>query len=342
MQTRRVRSWIFAAVVLAGCRGRDTEGPGTEQTQMQAESTVRKAIRSSPEGFIFLPSRRAERVYELPRLNEIAQSMRQPAAACFLAHAVQTMQAEPTTDLGFAGVPDGQAKLRLRVGADGRVLRVETLETGFAEEAVPRCVSQELSRRRFPENQTGTAHYIDVIYWVSLGPQPETQTHAQRVRREQVEAGVRAKKCLQGRVGVGRYEIEGLNLVASNGATVANRVEQESLPDEVRQCVATAFRSLRLLADDETFVRPIRVATSFEVGRGGDIVVEDEEWLRLVRLEERARRDAMRAQREASGPVDTGEPRVPEAFEAEPEPATPKGDPGQGGLRLDIGPRGDG
>jgi hypothetical protein len=344
---RRAHAFALALLVL-GCRNRGTEGPGTEQTQLQAEATIRQAIRQSPEGFIFLPSRKAERVYELPRLNEIAQSMRQPAAACFLGEAVKTMRVAPRAageeNAGYEGVPDGQAKLRMRVGADGKVLRVETLETGFAEESVPECISEELSRRRFPENQTGTAHYIDVVYWVSLGPQPRTDGHTERVRREQVEAGVRAKKCLQGRVGVGAYAIDGLNLVAANGATVANRVEQKGLPDDVRQCVATAFRSLRLLADEQTFIRPVAVHTEFQVGEDGVVKVEDEDWLRLVELEERARRDAMRAEREAVNPVDTlpPEPLPPPEPEPVPEPEAPKADPGKGGLRLNIGPRGGG
>lgn len=333
---------------MGGCRGRGTDDPDVEQTQLQAQATIRKAIRSSPEGFIFLPSKRAQRVYELPRLNEIAQSMRQPAAACFLAQAVQTMRTAPETDLGFDDIPDGQAKLRMRVAADGKVLRVETLETGFSSEAVPQCVSDELKRRRFPQNETGTSHFIDVVYWVSLGPQPSANGHGERVRREQVEAGVRAKKCLQGRVGEGSYSVDGLNLVGSNGATVANRVEQEGLPDDVRQCVATAFRALRLLADDGTFIRPVIVGTTFAVGSDGGVSVKDEEWLRLLELEERARRDSLRAEREASTPVDTLEPlesppdpEVARQPEPEPEttPATPKADPGKGGLRLRMGPR---
>ncbi len=333
---------------MGGCRGRGTDEPEVEQTQLQAQATIRKAIRSSPEGFIFLPSKRAQRVYELPRLNEIAQSMRQPAAACFLEQAVQTMRTAPEADLGFAEIPDGQAKLRMRVAADGKVLRVETLETGFSTEAVPECVADELQRRRFPSNETGTAHYIDVVYWVSLGPQPTTNGHGERVRREQVEAGVRAKKCLQGRVGEGSYAVAGLNLVASNGATVANRVEQEGLPDDVRQCVATAFRALRLLADESTFIRPVVVGTRFAVGSDGGVKVDDEEWLRLLELEERARRDSLRAEQEAVSPVDTlprtapppepGRPSQGEA-DAEPQPQAPKADPGQGGLRLRMGPR---
>ncbi len=350
LASRRAHSWLALALLLVGCRNRGTEGPGTEQTQLQADATIRQAIRQSPEGFIFLPSKKAERVYELPRLNEIAQSMRQPAAACFLGEAVKTMRVAAQTDgeegTAYDGVPDGQAKLRMRIGADGKVLRVETLETGFDGESVPECISEELSRRRFPENQTGTAHYIDVVYWVSLGPQPRTDGHAERMRREQVEAGVRAKKCLQGRVGVGEYTVGGLNLVASNGATVANRVEQKGLPDDVRQCVATAFRSLRLLADDETFIRPVNVQTRFVVGGDGVVTVDDEDWLRLVELEERARRDAMRAEREAVNPVDTLppepvlQPEVAPEPGPEPEPDAPKADPGKGGLRLNIGPRG--
>jgi hypothetical protein len=340
-----LRCLLVAVGLIGGCRGRDTNSPGTEQTQLQAQATIRKAIRQSPEGFIFLPSKRAERVYELPRLNEIAQSMRQPAAGCFLQQAVKTMTSTAEADVGFTGIPDGQAKLRLRVAADGKVLRVETLETGFAEEAVPRCVSDLLKRRRFPENQTGTAHYIDVVYWVSLGPQPESHDHAERMRREQVEAAVRAKKCLQGRVGVGAYEVEGLNLVASNGATVANRVQQQGLPDDVRQCVATAFRSLRLLADNSTFIRPITVGTTFSVGDDGVVHAKDEEWLRLIELEERAQRDAVRAERAATAPSDgtpidvLPEPEPESEPEPEPEPEPAKADPGKGGLRLEMGPR---
>ncbi len=335
--------WLIGLVLAStACRGRDPEGPGTEQTKLQADATVREAVRRSPEGFIFLPSKRAERVYELPRLNEIAQSMRQPAAACFLARAVETMRPAPALDVGFEGIPNGQAKLRMRVAADGKVLRVETLETGFDDEAVPRCVSEELKRRRFPQNETGAAHFIDVVYWVSLGPQPRTQDHAQRVRREQVEAGVRAKKCLQGRVGEGAYVVEGLNLVASNGNTVASRVEQDVLPKDVRKCVATAFRSVQLLADAATFIRPIPVQTRFDIGPAGVVHVEGEDWLRVIELEERARRDAARGEREATDPgVDPAAvDRLPEPEpEPDPMPESPKGDPGKGGQRLEIGPR---
>lgn len=338
----------------SGCAGRSKEA-GAPKTQMQADAAVRTAIRQSPEGFIFFPSRKAEVVYELPRLNEIAQSMRQPAAACFVEEAVQRIRVAPESEEGFAQVPDGQAKLRLRIGPDGKVLRVEVLESGFENDVVPDCVSRVLARKRFPENQTGTNHFIDVVYWVSLGAQPSTQTHEDRVAREKIEAGIRAKKCLQGRVAEGRYDVVGLNLVARNGATVANRIEQQNLSAPVRQCLATAFRGVRLLADDSTFIRPIALSVAFGVGNDGEVKVDGEEWLRLVKLEERARRAQERADMIANGQggetpsdptlVDQGEPElaVPPSDEPEPEPEpeAPKADPGKGGLRLDIGPRND-
>ena len=66
-----------------GCarRSRDqtaVEGPVSKE---QADRFIRRAILSSPEGVIMLPSKQAERLFELPRLNEIAQELRPPAAA---------------------------------------------------------------------------------------------------------------------------------------------------------------------------------------------------------------------------------------------------------------------
>ncbi len=360
---RALRCLACMVVLTPGCKRRDSDEPGQPMTALQADAAVSRAIRQSPEGFIFFPSKKAEVVYELPRLNEIAQSMRQPAAGCFLERAVQTMRADATDDAGFVGVPDGQVKLRIRISPGGKVLRSETLESGFDDETVPDCVARELQRRRFPENQTGTNHYIDVIYWVSLGAQPgrADTRYAQRVRREQTEAGVRAKKCLQGRVTQGRYSVAALNLVARNGVTVANRVEQTELSGEVRQCLATAFRAVRLPSDDTTFIRPVQLDVAFDVRPDGSIGVRDEEWLRLVKLEERARRAVERADLLAEGGdpkdavapelIDEGEPDLsalegadglpagPQAPPAQEPPAVVREDPGKGGLRLDIGPR---
>jgi hypothetical protein len=335
-------------------------------TQMQADATIRKAIRSSSEGVIFLPSRKAEQVYELPRLNEIAQNLRRPAAACFLERALETMEhrdgANPDDPAGYDGVPDGQVKLRARIGPGGNVLQVEVLESGFDDETVPACVSRAVKKQHFPQNQSGNNHHIDIVYWVSLGMQAamSREALAARVRRERVEAAIRAKPCLQGRVRAGSYTVEGLNLVGPGGATMANRIDQSSLPADVRKCVAQAFRGIRLPADAESFVRPVSPAIRFDVGADGTIAVQDEQWLELVKLEERAAKaerraeltggDAVAGGDEQAPPthildgVDRGEPPAPTTDTPAPQgpPAEPApGDPGKGGIKLDLGGRTD-
>jgi hypothetical protein len=96
----------------------------------------------------------------------------------------------------------------------------------------------------------------------------------------------------------------------------------------------------------------------FDVLPQGRIRVKDEEWLRLVKLEERAQRVKQRAEliddadEEEADPnrrdvLDAPDPDVREEpteaeteaeAEAEAGPA-PRGDPGQGGLKLDLGGR---
>src|SRR5690606_9203940 len=65
-------------------RDRASRSPEGRVSDSDANRYIRRAIRSSSEGVILLPSQRAEQVYELPRLNEIAQGLRAPAARCFL------------------------------------------------------------------------------------------------------------------------------------------------------------------------------------------------------------------------------------------------------------------
>ena len=162
---------------------------------------------------------------------------------------------------------------------------------------------------------------------------------------------MRAKKCFEGRVTEGGYWIEGLNLVGSDGSTMANRVDQAKLPEEVRACVTQALREIRLPAAPDSFVRPVAPKIRFDVLPEGRVRVHDEEWLRLVKLEERAQRDKRRADlADGDGPV--GEERVDVGEDAEPaveEPtedqvtdATPEGpraDPGKGGIKLDLSGR---
>jgi hypothetical protein len=342
-------------VVLPGCKRRGGDGPSGPMTQMQAERTIARAIRSSSEGVILLPSRKAEAVYELPRLNEIAQELRQPSAACFLGAAVRTMERAKETDTGWSGVPDGQVKIRARISPSGQVLMAEVLESGFADLAVPQCVAEAIRAKRFPENDTGNTHFIDVVYWVSLGMQAEVhgKALAHHMRRQQAEAAVRAKACFEGRVPPGGYWIEGLNLVGRDGATMANRVDQTELPDEVRGCVAQAFGDIRLPPAPESFVRPVTPRARFDVLPEGRIRVKDEEWLRLVKLEERAQRDKRRAELMSDSDQEVPPERVDVLPAAEEEAATDDRvteerpereavDPGKGGLKLDLSGRGEG
>lgn len=360
---------VLGATVACGARAdRGSETPDGPVSEIEATRRVREAIRRSSEGVILLPSRKAERMFELPRLNELAQNMRQPFAVCFLRRAIVTMQ--PRADAaGFQGVPEGQAKIRARISPSGEVVRAEVLETGFHDEPMEACLTSVVERQKWPENQTGNTHYVDVVYWVSLGAQRDrdTQKFRQHMRRESLAAGVRAKACLQGRMDAGRYTVDGLNLIDREGGTLVNRVEQGALPEPIRACIARAFREIRLARDPDAFVRPVAPRVEFVIERDGTIAVAGEDWLHLVELEEEARRAqdraAMTGELEGdprpggpplpqvadpgvTGSVDLGEPPVdaappPEAPIAspEPEPASPRKDPGQGGLRLDLGGR---
>jgi hypothetical protein len=351
-RTRRFALALLVVATAAGCGSRRVDGPSGPMSKMQRDRTIQRAIRSSSEGVILLPSSKADQVYELPRLNEIAQELRQPAAACFLAAAVQTME-RADTDVGWSGVPDGQVKFRVRIAPSGHVMVAEVLESGFAAAAVPECVAEAIKAKRFPENETGNNHFVDIVYWVSLGMQSELRGDAlaHHLRREQTEAGVRAKKCFEGRVTEGGYWIEGLNLVGSDGSTMANRVDQAKLPEEVRACVTQAFRDIRLPAAPDSFVRPVAPRIRFDVLPEGRVRVHDEEWLRLVKLEERAQRDKRRADlAETDAPVGEERVDVVEGVEPEVEDATddqvsdeapegPKADPGKGGIKLDLSGR---
>ena len=368
---RAVPLVLALGVAVGGC-GRSGKGPRTPDgatSQIEANSYIRRAIRSSSEGWILLPSQRAESLFERPRLYEIAQGMRPQAARCFLARAIETMEPQTDGERGYRDVPEGQLKVRVRLAPSGEVLRTEVLESGFKDAQMGPCLEKVLREQLWPPNRSGNAHYLDAVYWVSLGFQgglpPDT------LRREQISAGRRAKACLQGRVDSGRYEVAGLNLVSREGATMVNRVEAKTLPDEIRGCIATAMRDIRLPRDPDAFVRPVSPQVTFEVDRDGTITVDGERWLELVELEERAQRAAERAAL-AEGDeevddiyVDTMPPRRPDSEQAEDTAPTAEGplelapeptpspdaseptapaaqDPGKPGLQLDLGGRGRG
>lgn len=345
------------AVVLAVACGprKPTEGPGGPLSKIGTDRYLQRAIRSSNEGVILLPSVKAERVYELPRLNEIAHGLREPAAACFLRRAIETM--EPVDDeRGFTKVPEGQIKIRTRIAPSGEVLSTEVLESGFTDTHMPVCLSKAIERQSFPVNTGGVSHYIDVVYWVSLGLQSDVHTAAWRdqLRREQVAAGVRGRPCLERRAAPGHYRIDGLNLVDRDGITMINRVDAPGLGDDVRACLAAALRDLRLAPQGDAFVRPVVAQIEVDVDGDGGVAIKDEQWLHLIELEEQAlraqKREQLRGDSDGGEPafdtagdgdeVDPGddahdEPAVPEP----PAPARGRRDPGTAGIKLDLGPR---
>lgn len=385
---RRWGSWgahrlaLAVALLASAACGRAGQGPRSPDgatSDSEANRYIQRAIRQSSEGVILLPSKRAEQVFELPRLNEIAQGLRGPAAKCFLLRAIETMEREPAGELGYTHVPEGQMKLRVRVAPSGESLRSEVLESGFVDPQMEPCLREMLEAQRWPPNKSGNTHYIDVVYWVSLGAQKGagSEAAATHLRREQVTAGRKAKACLQGRVDAGHYEIEGLNLVDREGATMVNRIDTTELPEPTRACLARAFRDIRLPRDPDAFVRPVSPVVAFDVGRDGTVAVEGERWLELVELEERARLAAERQKLAApdvtqadelparrpvqlgpgvtagsvdptrgstegppgEGPPGEGPPGEPPVEPDPPKTEGPREDPGKGGLRLDLGGR---
>ncbi|MFO0633736.1 MAG: hypothetical protein U0168_12870 [Nannocystaceae bacterium] len=320
------------ALSLAGCGVRKANTAITPMTKMGTDRYVRKAIRSSNEGVILLPSEKAERVYELPRLNEIAHALRDPAALCFLSRAIETM--EPAADeRGYSGVPEGQVKIRARIAPSGEVVATEILESGFTDERMPACVQRAIEKQQFPPNKGGVNHFVDIVYWVSLGMQSDVHTEAWRdqLKRESIAAGIRAKPCLQGRVPTGAHTIGGLNLVNREGQTMINRIDAQSLPEEVRSCVARAFRDVMMPRQPDAFVRPVATQVAVQIHRDGSIEVDGEEWLRLIELEERARLDERRAALrgegdQADGPVDEGPTEDGAPEDGAPEDGAPEDD----------------
>ena len=301
---------LAASVALASGCARDRKVRDSSVSRAQADKYIRDAVRQSSEGVVLEPSQRGIDPLERARLGEIAQQLRRPAAICFLERAITTMEpGEVDGEAGWVDVPEGQIKVRARVGVDGKVLAAESLESGFEDESMAPCLEQVIAGQRFPPSRDGFAYHVDVYYWVSLGffREATTDEFAKWMRRQQAEAGVRAKQCLVGRVGPGDYEVAGLNLFDREGRTVINRVERGELPPEVSSCVAAAFKQIRIRPEPDAFVRPAAPAVEFTVAEDGTVRVGDERWLKLIELEEQAERE--RKQAELLGrPI--GEPAV--------------------------------
>ena len=386
-RTRRrgTRAFAFALLAVLGTLGVCVTGCSRNKlardgrvTQDQADQYVRDAVRQSSEGVVLDPSQKGLDQIERVRLAEIAQDLRGPAALCFLERAIVTME-RGTIDgeQTWVEVPEGQAKFRVRVSVDGKVLATDVLESGFDDAHMDTCLSEVLGKQRYVESRDTFAYYIDVYYWVSLGffAEARSDSFAELMRRQQIAAGVRAKGCLTGRVGPGDYQVQGLNLFDRDGRSVVNRVERGELPAEVSACVASAFKQIRIHAEPESFIRPAAPEVSFTVAADGSVSVAGERWLELIELEERAARDKRKSELlgepigadktvEADAFVDKGEPPAPADSLPEPElvrpgdqglgpdlkpeltpdpqpdpPPDPQADPSKPGTKLDLSPR---
>jgi len=353
------RTALLALGLLAapgGCSSRGNQDevlpPLGMNTHSQARRYVDKAVRRSSEGVILMPSKKADTLFDRTRLNEIAQSLRVPAAVCFVNRAIETMK--PGTQDGeqtYLGVPEGQIRIRTRINPAGEVLRTEVLETGFKDEAMYSCLDKAIKNIKWTTNRSGVVQFIDVIYWVSLGYQQEDHSSATKheLRKQQATAAERARQCLANRVPAGRYKIDGLSLVDRDGRTLANRIEPGALPDNVRDCVTIVFRDIRMPRIKEAFVRPINPTAEFVVATDGTVSFSDEKWLALLRLEEEAMREAKLAELAGDDPVtevDEGEPSAePPARTDQPSVASsraptreePRADPATGGQKLKLG-----
>jgi hypothetical protein len=314
----------------------------------QAQRYIKKAVRSSSEGVIILPSRRAESLFDLQRLNDIAQSLRPHAAACFVNRAILTVK-RGTRDgeAAYVDVPEGQAKIRTRLAPDGEVLRTEVLESGFKDTEIEPCVRQAIEGMKWIKNRSGVVQYLDVIYWVSLGDGAEDRSPQalQEFRRQTALAAIRGKGCLEGRAPAGTYDVEGLNLLDREGNTLVTRVDPNPLSAKVRECLAVVMRQIRMPRAPNSFIRPVSPQIRYTVASDGSITFADEEWINLLLLEEEALREERRAEvsefTKDATPVDKGEPEPEPEPEAEPqepaEPAQPAKDPSQGGIKLKLG-----
>ncbi len=351
-----------------GCRERDrSKAPDGQVSQMQADRYIREAVLKSSEGVVLLPASKSGNDYDRVRLDEIAQNMRQPLAVCFLERAIRTIEkGEVDGEMTYVNVPEGQGKFRARIAGDGSVLRVEVLDSGFVDTEMEACVMHVIESRTFPQLRGQSQSHIDVVYWVSLGfhEAAKSPQFAEHMRKQQALAGVRAKRCLEGRVSAGDYEVEGLSLFASNGSTLINRITHGNLPSEVSRCVAQAFKAIVIAGEKEAFVRPASPRVRFTVREDGVVEVGDERWLQLVEMEERAKREQTRYELSGSedaaalvpepvgGPHDVTisglepvveeDPDPPAGPAAAPAPVRPEGpvqDPSAGGIKLDLGPR---
>ncbi|MGB1700691.1 MAG: hypothetical protein ACPHRO_12095, partial [Nannocystaceae bacterium] len=320
---------IAALALSVGCARGPTEAPsGGKNTVGQIDRYLEKAVGLSNEGVVLMPSDAMARETDRTRLNEIAQALRIPFAACFLRRTIEVARvAEVEGAAALQGVPQGQLRLRARLNAAGEVLRAEEMEGTIEDTPLVTCIQEAVEAQEFPSVRSSTLRWLDVVYWVSLGyDRGRDSPERKRFHRRQVaEASRSAKACFQGRVREGRYEVQGVGLVDREGTSLINRIEPNELPPPVNRCVAQVFRGILAHADPESFVRAVIADVVFTVNQEGAVAFADEEWLRLMELEAAAiRRQRQRDEEEdPERPASTGGSVTISGVGVEPAPERP-------------------
>lgn len=323
---------LWTTMSLSGC----FFGSGGPDLTKHDEAMVKGAA----EGVTLLPNRQSDVIYSPRRLAEIAQSLREGAAQCFIRQALENVQIDPSHPGELTGVPEGQLKLRIRLTPGGKAINTEVLDSSFPGDAMPRCFAKLVEAREWPKQATASNQTIEAVYWTGFGEHPEAGTpeFETRVHRQAAEAGDRARACLDERVQPGTYTVQGLNLINSDGVTVASRVLASDLPKPVRECVEGELEPIRLKASS-AFIRPIISEINYTMADDRQVAMADDAWLRLVRLEDQAIRAEMLSGTEDITLPDATSPAEPVASpsDGEPEPQGPTSvDPGASGLKLDL------
>lgn len=303
---RHGASWALWSVVVGACRTAETpSSPPPDDTAMVAT-----------EGVLILPTGRSEEAFGILRLYELAESLRPPAAQCFLERAIATMVPDAEDPRGYRSIPEGQLKLRIRVGADGKLAEMDVSDNRFQDPEVPRCFSRLLESRAWPETSVAYALPLDVVYWVHASPPGAGDEWSSALRRQTAEVATRGATCVEPHLSPGEHTFEALVLVGRSGDALATRVEPDrsGLPEDARGCLAHALRETRLAVDETAFVRPVRLVLRYAADDAGALAVHDGEWLRRLQLEELARR----AQQQALAGVAPTPVRVPGRSEVNP------------------------
>jgi hypothetical protein len=302
---------LACLILPTACRPADSK-PRRPTDALTAESYVRRAIHESAQGIVIFDLFGQSSGQDLVRLREIAQELRTPAAQCFLARGIETIELSQSAEgRELLGVPSGQAKFRVHLTSDGRVARSDAVENGFSDQVMVSCLKKVIEAKFFPKSSTGMPWTVDLVYWVNLGfhSQLDAEEFKFELRRQVALASSKAVGCFrQAGAAQGTYTLNGLNLVSPNGVTMVNRI-RAPLPDDAIRCLEVAYRPIRVAPELDSFARPLFFDATFHVLDSESITFDDAEWLRLTELESAAQAGAERSEEREEPPTAADTPQ---------------------------------